>query len=445
MIVLKFGGTSVGNAARMQQVLDIVWAQRERAPLLISSAMARVTDTLLRIGQAAQNGDESTVQTELEFLNRLHFETLDELAKGEVLQQSRKELEKLFEELSSLLRGLVLIQEVSERSQDALVSFGERMSTLLLWTAARNRGMSVELIDSRSCVITDDSFGSANLLRDASFKAIRETIKAEAGKVIVGQGFIASTTNNITTTLGRGGSDYSATIFGAALLAEEVQIWTDVAGIMTTDPRLIPSARPIAEISYEEAAELAYFGAKVIHPSTIQPAVEAGIPVLVKSTMEPEAQGTRIHRTRASGGIQAIASKKGITVITVKSSRMLNAYGFLQAIFSVFARQGVPVDLVTTSEVSVSVTVDQHSKLPDILKELSAFSQVEAQPDHAILSLVGSRLWKDGSLTAKVFTALVGLPVRMISLGGSDINLSLVLPQASLDEAVKRLHGELLE
>lgn len=444
MIVLKFGGTSVANAELMNRVLDLAWAQRERAPVLVSSAMAKTTDTLIRIGEAALEGSEAKVGEELEFLRSIHFPALDALAHGSLLDEGRGLLLGLFDELASFLRGLVLVQEVSPRSHDALVSYGERFSTLLLWIGARNRGMNAELIDSRSCVLTDNSFTAATLDKEASYAAIRSQVRPEAGKIIIAQGFIGSNAG-ITTTLGRGGSDYSATIFGAALGAEEVQIWTDVTGIMTTDPRLIPSARTIDEISYEEAAELAYFGAKVIHPSTIQPAIELGIPVYVKNTKDPDAKGTRIQKRGATKGIQAIASKKGITVITVKSSRMLNAHGFLKAIFSVFSDHQVPVDLVSTSEVSVSMTVENSGKLPLVTRDLEAFSQVEVQPDHAILSLVGSDLWKEGSLTSRVFSALAGIPIRMISLGGSDINLSVVVPQKNLEDSVKRLHAELFE
>ncbi|NCN04656.1 MAG: lysine-sensitive aspartokinase 3 [Spirochaetales bacterium] len=451
MIVLKFGGTSVGDAELMNQVLDIAWAQKDRSPVLVSSAMARTTDTLLRIGVAALEGDEEQAKSELQFLKDLHYPVLYALtarATATIADQGKSGIDGLFEQLASLMKGLVLVHEVSPRSQDALVSFGEGLSTHLLWTAAQARGIPSTLIDSRTCVVTDENFTAASLNKDESYRRIKEFVHPQKDHLVIAQGFIGSTLSGITTTLGRGGSDYSATIFGAALDAEEVQIWTDVTGIMTSDPRLIPAARTIEEISYEEAAELAYFGAKVIHPSTIAPAIEKSIPVFVKNTKEPQAYGTRIHsRQPGTGpkGIQAITSKKGITIITVKSSRMLNAYGFLQAIFSVFAARKIPVDLVTTSEVSVSLTVEDTPALAPALQDLREFSQVEIQPNHSILSLVGADLWKEGTLTSKVFSALKGIPIRMISLGGSDINLSLAVPAQHLEESVKRLHRELFE
>jgi aspartate kinase len=448
MIVLKFGGTSVGSGELMNQVLDITWEQRERAPVLVSSAMAKTTDTLLRIGQAAEDGNEDGVKAELQFLKDIHYPTMTLVTKpadGSVQAQCKQALDSLFSQLSSLLTGLVLIQEVSPRSLDMLVSFGERLSTLLLYYGAIARGMSAQLIDSREYIITDDTFTSAQLEKEETYQRIRTHLVPKPNHMIIAQGFIGSTLSGITTTLGRGGSDYSATIFGAALKAEEVQIWTDVTGIMTTDPRLIPHAKTIDQISYEEAAELAYFGAKVIHPATIQPAIELSIPVFVKNTRDPQAYGTRIHTRGESKGIQAITSKKRITVITVKSSRMLNAYGFLQEMFAVFARHKIPVDLVTTSEVSVSVTVEDSPQIPKALQDLRAFSQIEVQPNHAILSLVGLDLWKQGNLSSRVFSALDGIPIRMISLGGSDINLSMVVPAEHMEESVKRLHKNLFE
>lgn len=441
MIVLKFGGTSVAGAKQMQRVLDIAVGMLHESPVLVSSAMAKTTDTLLRIGTAVQAGDEEAIRNDLAFLREIHFACLEGVAEGRVLEEGRARLETTFTELGSLVRGLSLIRELSLRSSDALVSFGERMSTLLLKIAADQRGINAELVDARSCVKTDGNFTQVQVLKDETEAAVRKNLKPKSGKLIITQGFIGSSPEGLTTTLGRGGSDYSAAIFGAALGASEVQIWTDVTGIMTTDPRLVPGAATIDQISYEEAAELAYFGAKVIHPATIQPAVEKKIPVFVKNTHEPQAAGTKIWAWKGAQGIRAIAGKRNVTVITVRSSRMLNAYGFLKAMFSVFAEHRVPVDLVTTSEVSVSVSIDSTKALPKLIAGLSEFSQVEVVKDMAVVSLVGTDLWKESGLTSRVFTALVGVPVRMISLGGSELNLSIVVPEAQLAPSIVALHN----
>lgn len=444
MIVLKFGGTSVGSAEVIQNAITIAWSQADHAPVVVCSAMAKTTDTLVRLAQAALDGREDQVRRELDLLSTLHLDALAGLTSGETRSTGQYLIQNLLDELSSLARGLLLIQEVSPRSKDALLSFGERLSTTLIWLACVERGISAELLDSREFIKTDEKFTEASILPQATQEAITARVKPRNNHLIICQGFIASTMSGVTTTLGRGGSDYSATIIGAALQAQEVQIWTDVTGIMTTDPRLIASAKTISEISYEEAAELSFFGAKVIHPSTIQPAVEKEIPVLVKNTNAPEQPGTRICRTVKNRGIQAITGKNGITVVTVQSSRMLNAHGFLKAIFSVFEKHRISVDLVSTSEVSVSMTVNRFEpSLEQVIQELQSFSRVNVEPDHGIVSLVGTDLWKEASFTARVFAALRDIPVRMISLGSSDINLSVVVPQENLEQAITLLHQEL--
>ena len=262
---------------------------------------------------------------------------------------------------------------------------------------------------------------------------------------MIAQGFIGATEDGVTSTLGRGGSDFSATLFGAALRAEEVQIWTDVDGILSADPRIVSGARQVASLSYLEAAELAFFGAKVVHPFTIQPTVELGIPVTVRNTGKPELAGTRIQAASEVHGVRALAARKGITVITVHSSRMLNAFGFLSRIFAVFERFQISVDLVATSEVSVSMTVDNAPNLKPAITELEQFGSVQVETRQAILCLVGRNLWRDPSFVTRVFTALAQTPLRMISLGSSDVNLSLVLAETSVDAAMRTLHGEFFE
>ncbi|TFG65180.1 MAG: lysine-sensitive aspartokinase 3 [Spirochaetales bacterium] len=442
MIVLKFGGTSVQNAERMDEVLTITEYQIDRAPVLVSSAMSKITDSLLLLSQKAKSGEEKEALQLFEDIRNRHLSTAEAFLKGDNLSKAAEHLESYFTELHSLTRGLLLLKECTPRSLDAIASFGELMSTTLLYYRALTRGIQAEFADARDMVLTDDNFTSALPLVEETNKRIGEALRPEPGKIIITQGFIARTKAGATSTLGRGGSDYSATIFGAALNAEEVQIWTDVDGIMTTDPRIVPEAKTIAKISYEEAAELAYFGAKVVHPSTIQPAVEKNIPVLVKNTMNPQGKYTSIEVYSNKPGIRAIASKKDITLININSTRMLNAYGFLNRIFAIFDKYKTPVDLIATSEVSVSMTIDNLTYIEDIVKEAEKIGYVNVEQGKSIICLVGQNFWQDSAFVERVFKSLHGIKVRMISLGSSDINLSIVIPGASLQEAVQKLHRE---
>ncbi len=442
MIVLKFGGTSVQNAEMIDKALDIATSHLERAPVLVSSAMARVTDGLVEITKAATAGNEERAREILAQQRAHHFAVAEESLSGPRLERARVRLDHCFAELSSLVKGLSLLRECTPRSSDAILSFGEILSTTLVALRAEERGIETELLDARDFVRTDDHFTSALPLFEPTNRLAREQVKPKPGKLIVTQGFIGRTESGATSTLGRGGSDYSATIIGAALGAEEVQIWTDVNGIMTSDPRVVRDARTIDRISYNEAAELAYFGAKVVHPSTIQPAVETGIPVLVMNTGDPSGPGTAIVERADGKGLRAIAGKKGITLIHVASTRMLNAYGFLSRIFATFEKHRTPVDLIATSEVSVSMTIDNSQSLSTIVRELQEIGRVGVEEELAIICLVGQDLWKEPAFIARVFGALKDTPIRMVSLGSSDINLSLVVPGKMLNTAIQILHGE---
>ena len=445
MVVMKFGGTSVQNAERINQALDIAEKQLAKSPLLVSSAMSKITDTLVAITGLAEEGNFSEAEKLLVELKDRHLSVAEDFLEDKQLKACRNDIDDLYLQLIALVRGSSLLHECSPRSRDAIFAFGELLSTKLIYHRAITRGMDAVWIDSRDCIITDKNFTSAAPDFDATDKAIRKHIKAHKNRLFIAQGFIGKTVNGTTTTLGRGGSDYSAAIFGAALKAEEVQIWTDVNGILTSDPRLVPQARTIDSITYDEAAELAYFGAKVVHPATIQPAVRYNIPVYVKNTGEPENPGTLISGKAEGSGLRAIASKKGITLINVSSSRMLNAYGFLSRIFTIFNNFQTPVDLVATSEVSVSMTIDSMDYIDQVTGELEKLGQVKVVRDVSIICLVGINLWKDSVFISRVFSALNGIPIQMVSLGSSDINLSCVVPTEYADTAIRTLHKQLLE
>ena len=356
MIVLKFGGSSVADAACMRQVAGLAQAALPKAPLVVLSAMGKTTNGLFDAAKAAEAGDLAVAMDRQRTLMAAHRRAAEELFEGAVPEALDVALTDLFGELELLLRGVALLRELSPRSMDAIASLGERLSTRIF--AAYVRGAWV---DARKVLRTDQVFGEATPQPEAIRNLAAEYLQPHlgAGRVVVTQGYIGATEDGLTTTLGRGGSDYSAALFGAALGAEEVQIWTDVEGVLTCDPRIVPEALPISELSFAEAAELAAFGAKVLHPATIQPAVEAGIPVTVRHTQKPQGRFTTISsEVRTGRPITALASRGPVTVLTVGSTRMLAQSGFLARLFEVFGRRGVSVDLVATAEVSVSLTVE---------------------------------------------------------------------------------------
>lgn len=443
MIVMKFGGSSVRSAEWINKVLDIAETRLSEAPLLVSSAMGKTTDALVQIAEDAASGQGEAAFEAVAGLRRGHLEATETLLTGGSREETVSAVGALFDEMRSLVQGLTLIRECTPRTYDALLAFGERLSTTIIARAAAERGIETILVDSRRLLVTDESFSAAAPDFAESRRRIREAVTPAAKRLYVAQGFIGATPKGVTTTLGRGGSDFTATIFGAALEAERVEIWTDVNGIMSCDPRIVAEARSLTTLSYDEASELAYFGAKVVHPATILPAVELSIPVQVKNTGNPEHPGTTITADTDSAGFQAIAGKRDITVITVHSSRMLNAYGFLSRLFKVFEEERVSVDLIATSEVSVSVTVDTEELPPRLEEKLRDFGRITVEREKSILSLVGRDLWKDSTFLTRVFTSIgEDIPVRLISLGSSDINLSLVVPSNRAREAMQRLHRE---
>jgi aspartate kinase len=444
LIVLKFGGSSVRDSAMIRSVIAIAKSRLSESPLLVASAMGDTTDILDEIADEATRGNSERAFALVDSLEESHRTAAAELTTGERLQQLDGALTELLSELRSLIQGIFLIRECSPRSRDAALSFGERLSTAVITAAAREAGIDALFVDARSVIRTNSDFGAATPDPDITADLAKKQIEPEVNRLVVTGGFIASDAQGVTTTLGRGGSDYTATILGAALGAAAVEIWTDVNGIMTADPRVIPGARSIRQLSYDEAAELAYFGARVVHPFTILPAVRQNIPVYVKNTTHPADQGTEITEHTEFAGIRAMASKSGITLVTVQSSRMLNAYGFLQELFAVFGRHAIPVDLVATSEVSVSLTIDRGFDRPGLVAELKRLGHVTIEDGQSIVCLVGRELIGEPGFLADVFASLKAIPVRMISLGSSDINLSLVLAEEHTRAALEALHDRFI-
>ena len=442
-IVMKFGGSSVADAACMRQVAELVRAASQRPPLVVLSAMGKTTNGLFAAAQAAESGNLEAAIAGMNAVKATHFKAATDLCSGEIPEALESSLAERFSELELILRGVTLLRELSPRSMDAIASFGERLSTLIF-----SAFIGAPLVDARKVMRTDDTFGEGQprfvLLPELAAQHLAPLLVP--GQPVVTQGYIGATEDGLTTTLGRGGSDYSAALFGAALGVEEVQIWTDVQGVLTCDPRVVPEAQSIDQLTFAEAAELAAFGAKVLHPATIQPAVEAGIPVTVRDTRHPFGRFTTISPdTRSGRAVTALATRGPVTVLTVNSSRMLNHSGFLAKLFDVFRRHGVSVDLIATAEVSVSLTVEADAPLDALLADLAAFATVMSVQERAIIAVVGERIKQTPGVAGRVFTALGDINIELISMGANEINLSLVVPQVEAVEALRRLHRALIE
>jgi aspartate kinase len=348
--------------------------------------------------------------------------------------------------LRELLRALSAIGELSTRTQDLVASYGEALSSLIFTEKLKQHGHNAVHVDARRCIITDDNFGKAAPIPEVTSSRLDELARPhiEAGRVAVMGGYIGSTMSGETTTLGRGGSDYSAAIVGAAMNAAEIQIWTDVDGMMTADPRIVRGAWKVKEISFAEASELAYFGAKVLHPMTVLPAVEKKIPVYILNSKKPAGSGTRItaEARPCKNAIKSIACKRGITAVTISSSRMLMAHGFLRALFDVFDRRRTPVDMVATSEVSVSLTLDNISHLDAIVEDLRSLGEVKVDRNMSLICLVGNNLKYTPGIAYRAFGSIRDINILMVSHGASNINFSFTVDEKDANTAIEKLHAD---
>jgi len=446
IVVMKFGGTSVEDAVAIERTAAIVAGRRSRGlqPIVVVSAMARVTDQLLAAAAAAGEDDRKASIAMAVHLRERHLNTAAQLVKGDLLESLVTALHHEFDALEDLLRGIAAVGELTPRTSDLVVSFGERISSRIVAARFANASLNGAHVDARTCIITDSTYGKAVPQEPAIEAALTEYVLPllSAGHTPVLGGFIGSNAQGITTTLGRGGSDYTAALVGGALHAGAIEIWTDVDGIMTTDPRIVPGALRVKTISFEEAAELAYFGAKVLHPATILPAVQKSIPVLVLNSRNPANEGTRITAlaARCSSPFKSIAAKKRLTIIDIVASRMLMAHGFLKAVFDVFDKYKCPIDMVSTSEVSISLTVDSNEQLPAICDELSRIADVKYEGRKALVCLVGEDIRGHNGIAGRVFSAISHVNVRMISQGASEINMSFMIDEEDVEEAVRSLH-----
>ncbi|MBI4887604.1 MAG: lysine-sensitive aspartokinase 3 [Acidobacteria bacterium] len=452
MVVQKFGGTSVADPAAVRRLIDIARAARTRdgaGPVLVVSALSGVTVALLNVAAEAGAGRVEPALSHVEELRERHLAMARDLAGAGQAPDLAALITAEFDQLAAVVKALGVLREVSPATLDVIAAAGELLSSRIVAGALVAAGLPGEWVDARRVVITNGLQTRAVPLMAETTAALGALVAplVDAGRMPVLGGFVGATIEGRTTTLGRGGSDYSAAIVGAGLGAAEIQIWTDVDGMLTADPRIVPQARLVPRLSFAEAAELAYFGAKVLHPSTIHPAVERNIPVRILNSRKPEGSGTLItaESTRGAGSLTAMAAKRDLTVVDVTSSRMLMAYGFLRQVFEVFERFQTAVDVVTTSEVSVSVTVDDRRHLDAIVEALSAFAEVAVEPEMALLCAVGDRLRGDPAIAPRVVGVLEEVPLRMISQAASRRNITVIMRQADLPHAMHRLHEEFFE
>ena len=444
--VMKFGGTSVQDAKAFSRVAAIVAGEGENAPVVVTSAMSKVTDALLQAFEIAKRGEVEDAMLSL----APHFERHKAISR-ELTNEAQQKLFQIELDFAEKELGDLLMR-VSRRSlplsmlKDAIVSYGEQLASRLLAEVFKAKNLNARQMDSRRLIVTDDEYGAAAPIWDETEKLVKLELHPliEAGEIPVLGGFIAASRGGETTVLGRGGSDYSAALVGAALRAREIQIWTDVTGVLTCDPRICPEAKTLKTLSYEEAAELAYFGAKVLHPKTIKPAVDYKIPVRVCNSHAPGERGTMIlaETEAVSNTIKSIAHKTGITILRISSARMLGAFGFMSALFQIFERYRVVIDVISTSEVSVALTLDNTDSLEPVVNELKRLGDVEVELDNAVVCVVGEGLRASSGLASKIFSTIEDVPISLISHGASSVNITFVIKEDKVKDVIKKLHKE---
>ena len=455
MIVMKFGGTSVADGPAIDRLMSIVRATRQasiqpevrdlRGPIVVVSALGGATDRLLGIAAEAGAGDLEGARANLGDLRTRHLEVAGVVSDVHERDEVERLIRQEFDALDRVVGALAVLREVSSRWSDAVAATGEILSSRIVAAALSSHGMPAAWVDPRGVLITTDEHAEAAPLLPETRSALSATVNPllVSRRIPVVGGFVGATLDGVTTTLGRGGSDYTAAIIGACLGADEIQIWTDVDGMLTADPRVVTDVRLVPHLSFAEASELAYFGAKVLHPSTIQPAVTANIPVRIMNAGKPEdVTGTLITRDRPGTGrpLTAVASKTGVTVIDVTSSRMLMTHGFLRRIFEAFERHRTSVDVVTTSEVSVSVTIDDTARLADVMETLEQVGEVTREDDMAIVCAVGDGLQREPTFVGRLLDATADVPIRMVSQAAARRNVTLVVREADLEKTLTRIH-----
>lgn len=448
MFVMKFGGTSVTKPESVAAIKTLVERDLPRQPVLVVSALSGVTDLLVKLSHSVLENEQANLFEQIFAKHDVWIKTI--FANNLELQKTAFGLvESYLHQLRELLHGHSFINQLQQH--DSVVSFGEKMSSALIALFLRSHGVNAEQVLATSCIITSKQFGGADFIDAATKKACKKTILPllDMGIVPVITGFIGATTDGQTTILGRGGSDYSAAIIGYAISSEEIQIWTDVNGVYSADPRVILDAKLLKQLSYQEAAELAMFGAKVLHPRTIQPAVKIGIPVKVLNTFNLDNLGTVIAHAadNSDGTVKSVTWKKSAPLLNIYSADMFLSKGFLQKIFAVLAKKNISVNMLSASEVSVSVTLDNIGKLDEALVELNKFAKTDYFEGFGTISLVGEQIMNTPLLMQNLFDTFnaANIPVQMLSYSASNINISMIVPSDKIVEIVPIIHSKFIK
>jgi len=443
VVVMKFGGTSVEDAAAIRRLIRIVQSRLGAQPVVVVSALARVTDQLLEAGRAAARGHLGAALAMVRDIYVRHEQLADTLVDGSAHSALDRELRGDFRALESLLHGLEGSRQLDLKSQDQLLGFGERFSSRLVKEALSESGISAAHVDACSCIITDARHGQASPVWDATNQRIQDALSPllESGQVPVLGGFIASTVDGVPTTLGRGGSDFSAAIIGAALCAARVEIWTDVDGVMTADPKLCSDARVIRKMSFDEAVELAHLGAKVLHPATLAPAMRENIPVYVLNSRRPEGEGTEISaRARGGNAVSAITAKRNVAAVEIESKQAVGSE-LLRVVYAVFDRHSCPVDVLAASLGRISLLVGSGDALPVIAADLHGVADVQWENHKALVSLVGENIRRQRDAASRVFAAMSDADLRVVFPGASERTISFLVEEEKVEESVQRLHA----
>lgn len=438
MKIMKFGGTSVGRPERMHQVKDLITRDSERK-IVVLSALSGTTNALVGIGEALADANKDLAKERIDTLHKHYLAFYKELVKSDA---ARSKAEKVIKEHFEFLNIILKISFNEAINRDILAQ-GELLSTKLFYTLLQE-------LDIKAVFLPALDFMSIDENQEPELTKISEKLKVilanyPEDKIFVTQGYICKNHRNEVDNLKRGGSDYSASLIGAAINADVVEIWTDIDGMHNNDPRVVDKTRPIAQLSFDEAAELAYFGAKILHPASIWPAQQYNIAVKLLNTMEPDAKGTTITAKEIGSGVKALAAKDGITAIKIKSSRMLLAYGFLRKVFEVFEKYKTSIDMITTSEVAVSVTIDDLTHLKEIVQELEGYGTVEVDKNQTIISVVGNMIAESKGTVANIMDCLREYPLRMVSYGGSRHNVSILVEAQFKNNALRSLNEGLFE
>ena len=442
MIVAKFGGTSVGDAPAIERLAAIVRDRLDRQPIVVVSAMSGTTNALLAMAEQSARGQLIGAMRAVEGVRERHLAEAEAML-GKAGAETCDELSVMCDELAQLVGALNVLGDLTPRSLDAVAAFGERLSSVLVTAVLRRHGVEAQHVDARDVVLTSGEFTRAEPLPDEIADRARERVLpiVREGRVPVLGGYIGATKAGITTTLGRGGSDYSAALVGAALRSDAIEIWTDVDGMLTADPRVVEGARLIERIRFDEASELASFGAKVLHPMTIAPAVRLGIPVYIYNSRNPSGTGTLITADAPRRPVSAIAGKGDVTMVKVRAPRMLLAHGFLRTVFEIFERNRTSVDVVATSEVSVSLTTDEDHRLEEIVVELRQLGDVAVERNRGIIALVGAGLSDSTGAMARALGAFGDVRLHMLSLSATGINLTAIVDAEQVNPVMQRLHA----